>query len=85
MIDTKAIIASFHLRMGCDYRISVHMSTNAKAIIDHLGGTCAVARLIEAPTSTVQSWKSKGIPPSRLAHLRLVAKEIGKPLPEEAA
>lgn len=59
------------------------MNTVANAIIDHLGGTSAVARMIEAPVSTVHSWRSIGIPPSRLAHLRLAAREAGNPLPED--
>jgi hypothetical protein len=84
MIKAKAIIASLNLRSSCDYRISLIMSNDPRAIIEHLGGTC-VARLIEAPVSTVQSWKTKGIPPSRLAHLRLAAREIGKSFPEEMA
>ncbi len=61
------------------------MNDEASTIIDHLGGTSAVAKLIEAPVSTVHSWRSIGIPSSRMAHLRLVAKAIGKPLPEKAA
>lgn len=61
------------------------MSTIAEAVIRHLGGTSAVARLIEAPVSTVHSWKSIGIPPSRLAHLRLAAKANGTPLPKNLA
>eukprot|EP01037_Dinobryon_pediforme_P018032 gene18032-18269_t len=61
------------------------MSTDANAIIDHLGGTSAVARMIKAPTSTVHSWRSKGIPPSRLEHLRLLAQVQGITLPDEAA
>lgn len=59
------------------------MSTEAEAVIRHLGGTSAVARLIEAPVSTVHSWKTIGIPPSRMAHLRLAAKVAGKPLPKD--
>jgi hypothetical protein len=59
------------------------MRTVADAVIDHLGGTSAVAKLIEAPVSTVHSWRSIGIPSSRLAHLRLVANAEGKPLPDE--
>lgn len=59
------------------------MDTVANIVIDFLGGTSAVAKMIESPTSTVHSWRSKGIPASRLAHLRLVAKDIGKPLPED--
>jgi hypothetical protein len=46
----------------------------ADAIIDALGGTTKAARLLEAPISTVNSWRRIGIPPSRLAHIRLVAK-----------
>lgn len=60
-----------------------HMNTEAQAVIHHLGGTTAVARMIDAPISTVQSWKHIGIPPSRLAHLRLVARDAAKPLPED--
>lgn len=61
------------------------MSTIADTVIDHLGGTSAVAKMIEAPVSTVHSWRSIGIPASRLAHLRLVAQTMGKPLPEDLA
>ncbi|MBB4859657.1 hypothetical protein HNO88_002986 [Novosphingobium chloroacetimidivorans] len=59
------------------------MDTLANAVIDHLGGTSVTAKLIEAPTSTVHSWRENGIPPSRMAHLRLAAKVDGKPLPED--
>lgn len=59
------------------------MNTEANAVIDHLGGTSAVAKLIEAPVSTVHSWRTIGIPSSRLAHLRLVARDAGKPLPDD--
>jgi hypothetical protein len=61
------------------------MRTIADAVIDHLGGTSAVAKLIEAPVSTVHSWRTIGIPSSRMAHLRLVAKTEGKPLPDDLA
>jgi hypothetical protein len=61
------------------------MSTYADIVIDALGGTSEVARLIEAPTSTVHSWRSIGIPKSRLAHLRLVALQKAIPLPEAPA
>jgi len=61
------------------------MDTLANAVIDHLGGTSATAKLIEAPTSTVHSWRENGIPPSRMAHLRLAAKVDGKPLPDDLA
>lgn len=59
------------------------MSTEAEKVLHHLGGTSAVAKLIEAPVSTVHSWRTIGIPASRLAHLRLVAAAEGKPLPED--
>ena len=64
-------------------RISYHsrMDTNAIAIIDAFGGTTVVAELTEAPTSTVQSWKKIGIPPSRMAHLNLLAGIRGVTLP----
>jgi len=58
------------------------MNAEANAIIDHLGGTTAVAKLIEAPVSTVHSWRTIGIPQSRRAHLRLAANFAGKPWPE---
>lgn len=59
------------------------MSTDAEKVLYHLGGTSAVAKLIEAPVSTVHSWRSIGIPASRLAHLRLVAQGLDKPLPDD--
>lgn len=61
------------------------MDTIANAVIDHLGGTSATAKLLEAPTSTVHSWRDNGIPQSRMAHLRLVARSIGRPLPNDLA
>lgn len=59
------------------------MNASANAVIDHLGGTSAVAKLIEAPMSTVHSWRKNGIPHSRMAHLRLAAKAEGRLLPED--
>jgi hypothetical protein len=59
------------------------MNVEAHAVLDHLGGTSAVAKLIEAPLSTVHSWRTIGIPKSRMAHLRMVASEIGRPLPAD--
>lgn len=49
------------------------MSDNPNLIIDGLGGTTAVSRMMSAPMSTVHSWRKNGIPPSRMAHLKLVA------------
>lgn len=57
--------------------------THADQIIDALGGTTKVANAIEASTSTVHSWRKIGIPPSRMAHLKLVAKTQGVTLPPE--
>jgi hypothetical protein len=60
------------------------MQTFADQVIDALGGTSEVARATEAPTSTVHSWRKIGIPSSRLAHLKLLAKDRGIELPEPA-
>lgn len=49
------------------------MNHKACIVIDGLGGTTAVARLVHAPVSTVHSWRVNGIPKSRMAHLRLAA------------
>lgn len=57
------------------------MNHEANRIIDGLGGTTAVAKLIEAPVSTVHSWRENGIPRSRMAHLRLAADSAGLPWP----
>ena len=52
-------------------------------VIDAFGGTSAVAKLTDAPTSTVHSWRKNGIPPSRLAHLKLLADVKSVQLPAE--
>lgn len=49
------------------------METLSSRIINALGGTTAVARMVCAPVSTVHSWRTIGIPASRLAHLKLAA------------
>ena len=59
----------------------VTMQSFADQVIDALGGTTAVATAIEAPTSTVHSWRTIGIPNSRLAHLRLLAEQREIALP----
>jgi hypothetical protein len=61
------------------------MDTFADQVIDALGGTSKVAAAIDAPTSTVHSWRAIGIPKSRLAHLRLIAAQEGVILPEPPA
>ncbi|SCW77366.1 hypothetical protein SAMN02927924_02791 [Sphingobium faniae] len=53
------------------------MNDEANLIIDGLGGTTKVSRLTHVPTSTVHSWRKNGIPPARLAHLKLAAKAEG--------
>lgn len=53
------------------------MDTLSDRVIDALGGTTAVARMTHSPVSTVHSWRKIGIPPSRLAHLRLAARNEG--------
>lgn len=59
--------------------------TYADEVINALGGTTKVANLIEAPASTVHSWRTIGIPKSRLAHLKLVAQTKGVSLPDPPA
>lgn len=63
-----------------------NMETQADKIIDGLGGTSAVAKMLNAPVSTVHSWRKNGLPPSRLAHLKLAAHVAGASFdwPEEA-
>lgn len=46
-------------------------------IIDDFGGLSELAKLVKAPTSTVNSWKRR-IPASRLDHLRLAALASGR-------
>ncbi len=50
------------------------MDTYANRLIDALGGSTKVATLINAPLSTVHSWRRIGIPKSRLDHVKLAAK-----------
>lgn len=54
------------------------MKTVDAMIIDAFGGTTAVARMLEAPPSTVHSWRTIGIPRTHRAHLRLRAEHDGK-------
>ncbi len=61
------------------------MATHSATFIDSLGGTSAVSKLTEAPTSTVHSWRTIGIPASRLSHLKMIAQVEGKPAPDETA
>lgn len=54
------------------------MDRYAINVITTLGGSTEVARMLEAPISTVSSWREIGIPDSRLAHLKLAAKASRK-------
>ncbi|MBY9062323.1 hypothetical protein K7957_05185 [Sphingomonas yunnanensis] len=60
------------------------MQTTAEKIIDALGGTTPVARLMGSPISTVHSWRKNGIPPWRLAQLRVAAQECDPPVDIDA-
>jgi hypothetical protein len=55
--------------------------THASAIIDAFGGTTKLARLMDAPISTVHSWRTLGIPASRMSHIGLLAKVHAVKLP----
>jgi hypothetical protein len=57
--------------------------TTADRIIDELGGTSVVAKMTFSPVSTVHSWRKNGIPPSRLAHIKLAAQAQHLPVPAE--
>lgn len=64
---------------------SIPMSIYAEKIIDALGGTTELARAMEAPVTTVHAWRTIGIPTSRLAHIRLIAKDKRVQLPADDA
>lgn len=75
------------MQASCVYRKNGGMRTIEidNAVLDHLGGTSAVAALIKVGISTVHSWRTDGIPESRFDHITLRAKECGKPLPDDLA
>ena len=61
------------------------MNADAIHIQDALGGPTKTAELVKTSISTVYSWRSSGIPDSRLDHLILAAAARGKgPELEEA-
>lgn len=60
------------------------MDHAANRIIDALGGSTAVSRLVVTPLSTVHSWRKNGIPTSRLAHLRLAVAAAEIPIDIDA-
>jgi len=61
------------------------METQYETVVAAFGGMTKLAQYLEAPPSTVFSWRKSGIPASRMAHIRLVAKERGIKLPRGAA
>lgn len=46
---------------------------NANALIDALGGTCAVARRFHIASSSVAIWRHNGIPKARMQTLLALA------------
>jgi hypothetical protein len=51
------------------------MDAFATALIDAMDGTSNVARLARAPITTVHNWRKAGLAPSRLDHLRRIARD----------
>jgi hypothetical protein len=51
------------------------MDAFASALIDAMKGTSNVARLAKAPITTVHNWRRAGLAPSRLDHLRRIARD----------
>ncbi|WP_161773104.1 hypothetical protein [Sphingomonas sp. RIT328] len=49
------------------------MDTFPAALIDAMGGTTVVARLMNAPVSTVNNMRTRRVTGSRLNHLRRIA------------
>jgi hypothetical protein len=49
------------------------MDTFPAALIDAMGGTTVVAKLMHAPVSTVNNMRTRRITDSRLNHLRRIA------------
>lgn len=83
-------IATFRLRVRCDYRkYAATMDiadinptsldgTRAAVVLDHFGGTVAVARLTRTPNTTVHGWRRVGMSEARFDHLQLAAVARGK-------
>lgn len=61
------------------------MQTEYDIVVKAFEGMTKLAQALEAPPSTVYSWRKSGIPASRMAHIRLVARERGIALPDRAA
>ena len=45
-------------------------------IIDALGGTCVVARLLEVKPPSISKWRHTGIPRARMMYLKAVHPEV---------
>ena len=61
------------------------MQTEYDIVVEAFGGMTKLAQALEAPPSTVFSWRNSGIPASRMAHIRLVAKDRGIELSGQSA
>lgn len=46
------------------------------AVIDGIGGTCAVASLCGITSSAVSQWRTNGIPKAQLNYLRLARPDV---------
>lgn len=57
------------------------MANEYETVVTAFGGMTKLAAALEAPPSTVFSWRKSGIPQSRMAHIRLVARDRGIALP----
>ena len=57
------------------------METQYDLVVKAFGGMTKLAEALEASPSTVNHWRKAGIPPSRMAHIRLVAAQRKIALP----
>src|SRR3546814_3931038 len=54
---TTLFRSSFRLKVSCDFRIHAVMAINIRDIFDEIGGAAKVARLMNAPVTTVWAWQ----------------------------
>ena len=59
-------------------------ATTAAKIIEAFGGTRDAARALDCPPTTVQNWKSNGIPKWRVPAIQSIAAREGIKLPAAA-
>ena len=57
------------------------MQTEYDKVVAAFGSMTRLAEALEASPSTVNHWRKSGIPPSRMAHIRLAAKHLKIVLP----